>query len=58
MNLTEQEIQDLEKSSTVEEWNAACDRVKAARNGVYPEDSYVRVLASGIAARAQIRFAS
>lgn len=51
MNLTVAEMEDLTNSTSEAEWNAACDRIKKARGGAYPDDWYAKVLLSGLAAR-------
>ncbi len=48
MNLTEAEFLDLTSTKNEEEWNAACDRVKAARDGAYPPDWWPRMMLSGV----------
>ncbi len=58
MNLTEAELMTLIVCTTVDGWNAACDAIKAARNGQYPPDWYERVMLSGVSAAAQRRFTS
>lgn len=34
-----------------DDWNQACDRIKASRGGQYPKDWWVRVMLSGLMAR-------
>jgi len=48
MNITEQEIEALESAMTEKEWNNACDKIKGARGGQYPEDWWPRVKLGGI----------
>lgn len=51
--ITPEELQELELTTNADEWNAACDKIKAARGGQYPPDWYAKVLASGLMAEAQ-----
>ncbi len=46
--LTAEELKSLEQAKTADEWNAICDRVKAANDGRYPDDWYTRVVMSGL----------
>lgn len=47
-NMNEQEVIDLMKSSqTEQEWNANCDKVKAACGG-YPGFWYEKIIVSGL----------
>lgn len=47
--MTEQEVVSLMSSSTSEdEWNDNCDRVKAAFGNDYPDWWYGKVIASGV----------
>jgi hypothetical protein len=54
--LTQTELWLLEDSTTEQEWDAACDAIKAARRypgttvGRYPPDWYEKVIASGLRA--------
>lgn len=48
MNLTDEEISELQASKNEGAWNAACDRIKAARDGRYPPDWWPRVQKSGL----------
>ena len=56
-NLTPQEEARLDASSSMKEWSDACQAIKAARNDQYPEDWWDRVMMSGIARRAEARWA-
>lgn len=47
--LTEQDLNDLQNTKNNREWDAVCDRVKAAHKGMYPADWFAKVLASGLA---------
>lgn len=42
-------------STSEEDWNSNCDTVKRAHNG-YPEDWYVRIIASGLLKRTANKF--
>lgn len=46
-NLTEDEMNILRSTKSEDEWNNACDQVKKARGGRYPDDWYVKVILSG-----------
>ena len=48
--ITEQEIETLEKAMTENDWNNACDKIKGARGGQYPEDLWQRVVLNGVMA--------
>ena len=37
-NLTNEEISALEATTSGDEWNAQCDKIKAAHGGAYPAD--------------------
>lgn len=37
----------LRSTKSEDEWNNACDQVKKARGGRYPDDWYVKVILSG-----------
>jgi hypothetical protein len=50
-HLTEDEYVDLLATRNGREWDRACDRVKAARNGQYPYDWFSRMNRSGVMAR-------
>lgn len=56
MLITNEELKMLEACNTGEQWDAACDRIKGARGGTYPEDWFVKVLLSGMMARITARF--
>lgn len=47
-NITDDELAALEAVRSAKEWDAACDRIKAAREGVYPPDWWERVNLSGM----------
>lgn len=48
--LSEAEIRGLWATTCEAEWNRACDRIKAARGGVYPDDWYREIVLSGVLA--------
>lgn len=48
MSITNTEIEMLNDASTEVDWNAACDLIKAAREGSYPGDWFAKVIAGGI----------
>lgn len=52
--LNDKDIRDLEATSCEEEWNAICDRVKAAHGGQYPVDWFVKVNLSGLMGRVAV----
>lgn len=45
---SEQVISLMKSSKTVKEWNANCDKVKAAFNGQYPSYWYELIILSGL----------
>lgn len=53
MLLTDAEMTRLKDTKTAQEWDAACDAVKNARGGAYPEDWFAKILMSGVMARVQ-----
>lgn len=55
-NITEDELGELERCASSEEWNAACDSIKRRRGGQYPTDWWPRVMKSGLAARVMRKF--
>lgn len=55
--LTDAEYRELVATSTEEEWNASCDRIKAARGGEYPSDWFPRMMVSGIVGQKSRLFA-
>jgi hypothetical protein len=48
MNLTEAEMIELKNTTNESEWNAVCDKIKAARKGSYPPDWFNKVLLTGV----------
>ncbi len=55
-NITDEELAMLRACQSDKDWNAACDAVKAARNGAYPEDWWARVKMSGLMDEVLSRF--
>jgi hypothetical protein len=41
-------LAELQKSTNKDEWNATCDRIKAANRGMYPEWWYPEVVATNL----------
>jgi hypothetical protein len=54
--ITESELFMLKETTNAQEWNSACDKIKRARNGQYPEDWYERVMLPGVIREAAERF--
>lgn len=53
--MNEQQVVELMKSSRSEsDWNANCNKVKAACGGCYPSFWYTAIIKSGIAAEVMI----
>lgn len=50
-NITEEELERLRSCKNDDDWSAACDAVKKARNGRYPDDWWAKVMQSGLAAQ-------
>ena len=48
MDLTEKELQMLKDCKNSKEWNECCYKIKALRNGNYPDDWFAKVLGSGL----------
>lgn len=46
-DLTPSELEILEQCQSAKEWNDACDKIKAARNGEYPNDWWSVMKLSG-----------
>lgn len=44
MNLTDEELTNLEKAKGTPEWNDIIDEIKQARQGAYPPDWAVKVI--------------
>lgn len=49
--ITKAELADLAASRSEKDWNAVCDRIKASRDGKYPEDWWAEVMQSGLCAK-------
>lgn len=47
--ITQEELDRLRSSKNENDWNAACDAIKKARNGRYPFDWWPKVMMSGLA---------
>lgn len=56
MNLTQEELDKLESCQSDEDWRVACDEIKAARDGLYPPDWWVKVKLSGMMKRIAARW--
>lgn len=56
--MNDDEMARLNAATTEAEWNAACDDVKRARGGRYPEDWFPRVVLSGLVGRKSEEFAA
>lgn len=48
-------VQYMSESTSISDWNARCDAVKAANNG-YPAFWFVAILLSGVADRTTAKF--
>ena len=55
--LKEDAVKLMSSSKTEEEWNANCDKVKAAHNGDYPDYWFDAIMSSGVAWRVSMNFA-
>ena len=55
-HLTDEEFSELTSVQSEAEWNAACDRVKKARDGAYPRDWWPRMMLSGVMHQVLSRF--
>ena len=47
-NITEEELARLEDCQSAQDWSDACDAVKEARDGHYPDDWWNKVKLSGM----------
>lgn len=54
--LSKEEFDRLNNSQTADEWNTICDEVKKKRGGHYPPDWYQKIIASGLAGKATLKF--
>jgi hypothetical protein len=55
-DLTDRELDSLVTARNTDEWDAVCMRVKAVRGDRYPDDWYVKVIASGLATDRSLRW--
>ena len=46
--ITDEELKSLEACQSGEDWRDACDKIKAARDGMYPDDWGDKVKLSGM----------
>lgn len=58
MNLTQEELGNLEGCYSEKKWDATCDEIKAARDNAYPPDWWQVVKLSGMMARITARWGS
>ena len=56
MTLTDEELKNLEACQSGEDWRNACDRIKATRCGMYPDDWWDKVKLSGMMDRIMDRW--
>lgn len=54
--ITDTEIASLTAARTEQEWNTACNRIKADRGGAYPVDWWPKVALTGLMRRKQREF--
>ena len=54
--ITPEELKSLEDCRTPVEWAAACDAIKQAREGLYPDDWWAKVKMSGMMDRIMARW--
>ena len=47
-NLTQRELEMLNDCQSAQEWGDACDTIKQARGGIYPDDWWNKVKLSGM----------
>ena len=47
-NITDKEIRLLEGCQSAKDWSRACDTIKSARGGEYPDDWWEKVKMSGM----------
>lgn len=57
-NITQEELQMLEGCKSAKDWGQACDTIKKARDGDYPEDWWDKVKLSGMMDRILGRWGS
>jgi|TARA_R110000737_G_scaffold133508_2_gene165037 hypothetical protein len=46
--ITDDELKDLEACQSAQDWRNACDKIKAVRDGMYPDDWWDKVKLSGM----------
>ena len=56
LSTPEQVVSLMESSKSEEEWNANCDKVKAAHNNDYPNWWYKEIVMSGILSKTQAKW--
>ena len=54
--ITDEELKSLEACQSGEDWGNACDKIKAARGGIYPDDWWDKVKLSGMMDRIMDRW--
>lgn len=54
--VSEKELAVLKSCNSEDDWNKACEAIKAARSGYYPEDWHERVILSGLQEEIQARW--
>ena len=55
-NITDKELRMLEECQTKKAWGKACDNIKGARGGQYPDDWWEKVKQSGLMDRIMSRW--
>ena len=55
-NLTQEELSILKACQSAEDWGDACDAIKEARGGMYPDDWWNKVKLSGLMDRILARW--
>tara|TARA_R100000655_G_scaffold22030_1_gene44834 strand:- start:856 stop:1062 length:207 start_codon:yes stop_codon:yes gene_type:complete len=56
MTLTDEELKSLEACQSGEDWSNATNKIKAARDGMYPDDWWDKVKLSGMMDRIMDRW--
>ena len=56
MNITKKELEILEACRNESDWGKACDAIKKARKGMYPDDWWDKVKLSGMMDRVMNRW--
>ena len=54
--ITDEELKDLEACQNAQDWRNACDKIKAVRDGMYPDDWWDKVKLSGMMDRITYRW--